>query len=226
MASRGIYSYSILDLVGAFFNLVVAYVMLCVACYVYVASKFVCVFGFFLPCPCKGILGFQSNSLCLLRIFIEVPVRKIYHVRRLVDRNLVFREYEGGNLSVKLVGERNCRSEILETNGEGCSGSFSCSVSRNLGQKEDGFDVKGESVEDRKQKYGLRRRRKAAFGYRKFRSLCLGSQDLGISSSHNPIANVGVGAKTVESVSNTGMKEDNLLGKPIFVSLSAFKVQC
>ncbi|KAI4319317.1 hypothetical protein MLD38_032929 [Melastoma candidum] len=205
----GIHSYGLLDLIGGFVYLAVAYVMLWIAAWVYVVSRFLGVIGLFLPCPCEGILGFRSNDLCLRRILVDFPLRNMFYVRSLVERILVMGESRGG-LLVASLGTGSCGREIMElgAEGEGCSGS----KARDSGRKGGGgFDVKGKSPENSKHWYGLRRRKKGGLRYGKVRPLNLGNPESGNSSAYNNIEKVSEVSQTPESFSHAGVMEYHLL---------------
>ncbi|KAI4341602.1 hypothetical protein MLD38_026304 [Melastoma candidum] len=206
---RVIHSYGLLDLIGGFVYLAVAYVMLWGAAWVYVVSRLLGVVGLFLPCPCEGILGFRHDELCLGMILVDFPLRNMFYVRSLVERILVLGEAHGGGLVVNSVGTGSSGKVIMEmgAEGRGCSGSVD--LNRKGGG---GFDVKGKSPENRKHWHGLRRRKK---WYGKLKPLSLCIPDSRIRSAYDNIEKVSEVAQTPESFSHAGVMKYHLSGKSL-----------
>ncbi|XP_048138717.1 uncharacterized protein LOC115742516 isoform X2 [Rhodamnia argentea] len=177
MVSRGVRSWTLVGLVGAFLDLALAYLLLCVAAFVFPASRFCHTFGIHLPCPCEGVLGFRSSSICLHKLLVEIPTRKIYSVQSLVRSKFPFgavvSEDESRNSDLKLVGDKKVENGVTNLSGEKLFSSLSGAASQNSNDGEIDHDVKGKGVVvNQKQRSGLgirRRRSRAVLAYGKFR---------------------------------------------------------
>ncbi|KAI3411684.1 GTD-binding domain-containing protein, partial [Psidium guajava] len=179
MVSRGVRPWTLVGLVGAFLDLALAYLLLCASAFVFPASRFCSAFGIHLPCPCTGVLGFRSSSVCLHRLLVEIPARKIYSVQSLVRSKFPFgsvvSEDESRSSNLMLVRDKKVENGVIDFSGEKLLSSLSRAASQNLNDGEIVHDVKGKGVVvNQKQRSGLgirrrRRRSRAVLGYRKFR---------------------------------------------------------
>lgn len=166
MASYAIPSWTLIGIIRAFLDLALAYFLLCGSTWGFFAWKFCHVFGLHLPCPCSGIFGYQNSNLCWHKLLIQWPTRKIYSVQKLaLNRfpfNLIWFNDQDWNSNCKFG------NGIVEFEGEACSGSPSALRLQTIVDKESGYhDAKGKKIINQKQKSGIRRRRRAAFGYGK-----------------------------------------------------------
>ncbi|KAF2284509.1 hypothetical protein GH714_025927 [Hevea brasiliensis] len=129
MAFRAVHSWTLGGLIAAFIDLAIAYTLLCVSALAFVPSKFLSFFGFYLPCPCSGFFGYQNDDLCLHRLLIDWPIRKINAVQELAKNrfplNLIWFGHESCNFHVEGVGNRKCGNGIFELEGETCCRSLS-----------------------------------------------------------------------------------------------------
>ncbi|KAF8031586.1 hypothetical protein BT93_D0720 [Corymbia citriodora subsp. variegata] len=177
MVSRGACSWTLVGLMGAFLDLALAYFLLCIAAFVFCASRFWSTFGIHLPCPCKGVLGFRSSSICLHKLLVEIPARKIYSVQGLVRSRFPFgsvvSEDESCDSELKLVKDRKVENGVTELSSENLCSSSLGAVSQNLNDGEIAHDVKGKGVvvsQKQRSGHGIRRRRsRAVLGYWKFK---------------------------------------------------------
>ncbi|XP_007049771.2 PREDICTED: uncharacterized protein LOC18612780 [Theobroma cacao] len=172
MVSRTIPSWTLFGLIRAFLDVAVAYFLLCGSTLGFFAWKFYHVFGlYYLPCPCTGFFGYQNSNLCWHKLLIEWPARKIYSVQKLaLNRfpfNLVWFNDQECNLNAKYIKDRKFGNGVIESDGEACSSSPSGLRLRTMVDKESGYDAKGKKIINQKQKSGIRRCRRAAFGYGK-----------------------------------------------------------
>ncbi|XP_068318282.1 probable myosin-binding protein 5 [Pyrus communis] len=179
MACQMIHSWKFNELVGAFLDLAIAYLLLCAAAVAYFTSKFVGLFGFSLPCPCDGFFGTPRKSNCFQRQFADGPCEKIssvlWSVRSKFPFDVIWDEDPNFHSKLKSLNEAN-GSFAFE--GEASCSSFSVaeneqSVEYGVGNlaagKEQSFDLKAKKVAGRRPR--LRRRRRG------------GSVDYGNSSS-------------------------------------------
>ncbi|OMO95759.1 hypothetical protein COLO4_15685 [Corchorus olitorius] len=173
MVSRTVPSWTLIGLIQAFVDLAIAYFLLCGSTLGFFAWKFYHLFGFYyLPCPCAGFFGYQNSSLCWHKLLIEWPARKIYCVQNLALKrfpfnNLVCLNDHELNSNPKSITDRKFGNGVVELEVEACSSSPSSIRLQTVVDKESGFDAKGKKVINQKHKSGIRRRRRAAFGYGK-----------------------------------------------------------
>ncbi|XP_022727625.1 uncharacterized protein LOC111283382 [Durio zibethinus] len=171
MVSRTIPSWTLIGLVRAFLDLAVAYFLLCGSTLGFFPWKFYHVFGFHLPCPCSGFFGYKNSNLCWHKLLIQWPRRKIYSVQKLaLNRfpfNLVWFNDQEWNSNAKFITEGKFGGGVIELEGEACSSSLSDLRLQTMVDKETGYDAKGKKIINQKQKSGIRRRRRSAFGYGK-----------------------------------------------------------
>ncbi|KAL5562105.1 hypothetical protein UlMin_031852 [Ulmus minor] len=164
MAFHEIHPWSLGDLIRAFVDLTLAYFLLWVSVYVFLASKILSIVGLQLPCPCNGVFGFRNSNICWHRLLFDLPVRRIYAVQMAAKSRFPF---DQSSSSKKLIRDDNCEHGVLRLESETCSSSFSSSRIRNVVDRENGFDAKGKRVMNLKQRSGFRRRRRTTLEYGK-----------------------------------------------------------
>lgn len=177
MVSCGGCSWTLVGLIGAFLDLALAYFLLWISAFVFCASRFWSIFGIHLRCPCEGVLGFRSSSICLHNLLVEIPARKIYSVQSQVRSKFPFgsvvSEDESRNSNLKLVKDEKVENGVIELSSEKFCSSLSGAVSQNLNDRDIAHDVKGKGVAvSQKQRSGVgirRRRSRAVLGYGKFK---------------------------------------------------------
>ncbi|XVF32196.1 hypothetical protein REPUB_Repub17cG0061200 [Reevesia pubescens] len=194
MVSRTVPSWTLIGLIRAFFELSLAYFLLCGSTLGFFAWKFYHVFGFYLPCPCSGFFGYRNSNLCWHKLLIQWPTKKICSVQRLaLNRfpfNLLWFNDQEWNSNAKSITNGNFGNGVIELEGEACSSSPSGLRLQTMVDKENGYDAKGKKViNNQKQKSGIRRRRRVAFGYGKSSPVLLSgnfpSAVAGVSCSSN-----------------------------------------
>ncbi|KAI5650634.1 hypothetical protein M9H77_36639 [Catharanthus roseus] len=191
MACQAMYTWSLSGLVGAFVDLSISYLLLCASAIAFTASKFLGVFGLYLPCPCDGLFFLQpSRNFCFHKLFIDYPAEKVSNVQLSIRSKFPFNEFQDQNcnMNFRLVGEKE--SDVIELEGEASCSSVSDSRKpsnfvrikgelneRNevgrmklLGGKEGRFDLKGKEIMHQKSRSGLRHRRKGSFNHGKYSS--------------------------------------------------------
>ncbi|KAJ4762396.1 hypothetical protein LUZ62_072771 [Rhynchospora pubera] len=113
MAScRAIHRWSLCSLIGAFLDLGLAYLFLCAASLVFLASKFLSFFHLSLPCPCNGFFGHPNSAICVQSLLVDQPTSRIHAVHNRIRTLSPFvgdAGSEGRDLSVQLgnIGGRN-----------------------------------------------------------------------------------------------------------------------
>uniref|UniRef100_A0A6N2MXU5 GTD-binding domain-containing protein n=1 Tax=Salix viminalis TaxID=40686 RepID=A0A6N2MXU5_SALVM len=234
MASRAVHSWTLADLILAFLDLAIAYVLLCGSACAFILSKFLSVSGFFLPCPCTGLLGYQNNDLCLHKLLIDWPTSKIYHVHALVKSrfpfDLIWFADQSSDLHVEGVRDRKRENGVVELEGEGCSTSLSGPRLSSCVDGESGYDAKGKKATNQKHKSGIRRRRRAALGYGKFLSALStnSTRSIGLGASHSSHDSSGeMGSQISGNLGLASGTEDGILGDghgPIVIDHGSFEL--
>lgn len=124
-----IHSWRFNELVGAFLDLAIAYLLLCAAAVAFFTSKFVSVFGLCLPCPCDGFFGTPRKSHCFQRQFADAPCEKISAVQWAVKSKFPFdvlwSENSNINSKSKFVDETYYENGHFEFEGEASCSSLS-----------------------------------------------------------------------------------------------------
>lgn len=194
MMCQAIHSWTFTELVGAFLDLSIAYLLLCASSIAFFISKFLGVFGLCLPYPCDGLFGNPRNNLCLQRQLADCSFEKISSVQSSVKSKFPFdsmwHECHSGTSNVRLVNEGTHENEDVELEGGASSSShlekmprdltgrdsvarndvdFGLGVENSAAEKEGKFDFKGKGVESWRLRHGLRCRRKgvaASYGKR------------------------------------------------------------
>ncbi|CAK8574687.1 unnamed protein product [Lathyrus sativus] len=161
-------SWSLGGIIGSFIDLFVAYVLLCGSTFAFFLSNFLRVFGFYLPCPCKGILGYRNSYLCFHMLLFEWPLRKICSIQVMALKRFPFdlvwvkKDHSLNNINenkmVVNVDEKTCGNNdnrIVELEDE--------SLSSSPRLREIGYDVKGKGVLSLKRRSGFRRRKRSGY---------------------------------------------------------------
>lgn len=219
MAFRAVHSWTLADLIFAFRDLAIAYVLLCGSAYAFLLSKFLSAFGFYLPCPCTGLFGYQNNDLCLHKLLIDWPKSKIYYVQALVKSrfpfDLIWFADQSSDLHVEGVRDKKRENGVIELKGEGCSTSLSGPRFSSCVGGESGYDAKEKKVTNQKYKPGIRRRRRATTGYGRFLSALSANstRSIGLAaplSSHDSGGEMG--SQISGNLGPASGTEDGLLG--------------
>ncbi|CAL5210641.1 unnamed protein product [Lathyrus oleraceus] len=161
-------SWSLGGIIGSFIDLFVAYVLLCGSTFAFFVAKFLMFFGFYLPCPCKGILGYRNSYLCFHMLLFEWPLRKICSIQVMALKRFPFdlvwvkKDHSLNNINenkvVVNVDEKTCGNNdnrIVELEDE--------SLSSSPRLREIGYDVKGKGVLSLKRRSGFRRRKRSGY---------------------------------------------------------------
>lgn len=184
---QAINSWTLTELVGAFLDLSIAYLLLCASSIAFFATKFLGLFGLCLPCPCDGLFGNPRSKICLQRKLPDCSHEKIasvqYSVKTKIPFDSIWPEYKSGTSNFKLVNEGTGENERVELEGGASSSSYvgrrsgdsaaRDSVARNevdsgvgvensAAENEGKFDFKGKGVDSGRLRHGLRRRHKEA----------------------------------------------------------------
>uniref|UniRef100_A0A2P2K4C2 Uncharacterized protein MANES_13G047500 n=2 Tax=Rhizophora mucronata TaxID=61149 RepID=A0A2P2K4C2_RHIMU len=166
MALESVRSWTLAGLLVAFCELFVAYFLLCGSTYAFFLSKFFCVFGLYLPCPCIGIFGYQNSNLCLHKLLFDWPTRKVIYVQELVKSrfpfDLIWFRDQSCCLGVKEFRDEKCENGVMEMEEEACTSSLSGPRFQSLAGTEGGYNAKRKQIVNQKQKSGIQRRRKRA----------------------------------------------------------------
>lgn len=219
MAFRAVHSWTLADLIFAFRDLAIAYVLLCGSAYAFLLSKFLSAFGFYLPCPCTGLFGYQNNDLCLHKLLIDWPKSKIYYVQALMKSrfpfDLIWFADQSSDLHVEGVRDKKRENGVIELKGEGCSTSLSGPRFSSCVGGESGYDAKEKKVTNQKYKPGIRRRRRATIGYGRFLSALSANstRSIGLAaplSSHDSGGEMG--SQISGNLGPASGTEDGLLG--------------
>lgn len=210
MAVQETQAWTLGGLIRAFFDLAVAYFLLCASTFVFFPSKFLELVGLYLPCPCTGIFGFRSGKFCWHELLIVWPIRKVYAVQMCAKSRFPF-GLTWFDDSSRLIRDGN---RVLEMDGEGCSSSYSSPRMQNLVDRESGCDAKGKKVVNLRQRSGVRRRRRAALEYGKLS--CTAFQNDGLLSAvgvpHSPCDVSEIQDKSSESLAPLSGREDGTQG--------------
>ncbi|KAI4356413.1 hypothetical protein L6164_000438 [Bauhinia variegata] len=212
MALQDIHSWTLGGLIGAFTDLVLAYFLLCGSAIVFLASKFLRIFGLYLPCPCKGVFGYKNNDLCMHKVLSEWPSRKICSVQVLAVKgfpfDLVWVKNHICKSNEKMTTKKISENRVVELEDEAsCS---SCSGTR---YKECGYDAKGKRITNLKRRSGIRRRRRNINESGKFSSV-FSSENIQSDDTHGSSFIYDdriVRGKTGESINPASGKEVSVL---------------
>ncbi|CAI8601238.1 unnamed protein product [Vicia faba] len=153
-------SWSLGGIIGSFIDLFVAYVLLCGSTFAFFVSKFLRLFGFYMPCPCKGVLGYRNSYLCFHMLLFEWPLRKICSIQVMAMKRFPFDLVwvKKGHSLDNINDEKTCdnnSNRIVELEDE--------SSSSGPRLQEIGYDVKGKGVLSLKRRSGFRRRKRSGY---------------------------------------------------------------
>ncbi|KAF2288884.1 hypothetical protein GH714_022553 [Hevea brasiliensis] len=183
MPCHAIRGWNFSELVGAFLDLSITFLLLCASTLAYFASKFLGLFGLNLPCPCNSFFASSdnTNNTCLQRRLVDYPSQKISSVQSSVKSKFPF-----GSIGNDLQWNSNKENDKHE--GVGSEGEVSCISSSerrtdnntcgdlakmkeksfvmgamNLPDVKEGrHELKGKWVSRHRSRHGLRRRRKGS----------------------------------------------------------------
>ncbi|XP_028808531.1 probable myosin-binding protein 6 isoform X2 [Neltuma alba] len=216
MALREIHSWTLGGLVGAFIDLVLAYFLLCGSAVAFFASKFLMLFGLYLPCPCKGVLGYKNGDFCLHKVLYDWPLRKICSIQVMAVKrfpyDLVRVKDHTCTLNEKITAQKKSANELRDLEDEASCSSWSSPHLLASTDRENGYDTKGKRTVNLRKRSGIRRRRKGNYECGKFFS---------VFPSENPRSDVtrvsslpyegdAIGSKTTETNPTSG-REVSLL---------------
>ena len=186
MVCQAMNSWTFCELVAAFLDLAIAYLLLCASSLAFLASKFLGLFGLCLPCPCDGLFwNPRNNNQCLQRQLVDCPYEKIssvqYSAKSKFPFDSIWADDPIGNLDLKLGNEGNHENghvelelaasstsvpgrslqDLIERDSMGKPGVEFGAVNL-AASKEEQYDLKGKRVMGRRLRHGLRRRCKVA----------------------------------------------------------------
>ncbi|CAK9309792.1 unnamed protein product [Citrullus colocynthis] len=181
MSFHEIHSWTLSGLIRAFLDLAVVYFLLCVSATMFIPSKILKVVGFCLPCPCSGFYGNHNTNLCLHRLIVNWPKRKIYLVLDLVKNrfpfDLILMDDPMGNSNRNLLRESHHTDGISLLQSEVCCDNLSAPRLQNLVDKDSEYDCKGKRVMYQRPRSKIRRRRRAAIDNGKLsKGICEGNE--------------------------------------------------
>lgn len=177
MAFGEVHSWTFFSLIGAFLDLGLAYLLLCISIFLFFPSKLLHFIGFYLPCPCDGVFGYRNDLYCWHKILFRLPVETIHEVQMLAKSRFPFDLVcfkDQSNLNKNLIEDKNCEKEVIELEDGPCSSSFSSPRIQNLVDGENEYDAKGKRIMNLKYPSRIRRRKKATLQNGKFSSACHG----------------------------------------------------
>ncbi|KAF5201445.1 Myosin-binding protein [Thalictrum thalictroides] len=223
-AIHEIHSWSFSALVGAFLDLFIAYFLLCASTFAFFASKFLAIFGLYLPCPCNGLFSDPCRRNCIERFLVNTPIEKISSVQLSVKDKFPFDPIftkdhnQGSQLKVKLVKDRDHSFDgFLEMEGEASCSSYSDPQndkllrlgSMNLPAVHKGVDgYKGKKVLNQRLRPGTLRRRRRAFPD--------GNRMVGRESSLPPLGSGPIQPETTENDESSVRQDDDQANAGVF----------
>lgn len=176
MSFHEIHSWTLSGLVRAFLDLAVVYFLLCVSATMFIPSKILKVVGFCLPCPCTGFYGNHNTNLCLHKLVVNWPKRKIYLVLDLVKNRFPFDLFF---MDDEQIGNSN-RNLLRENGISRLQSEVCCSTVprlQNMVDKYGEYDGKGKKMMYQKPRTKIRRRRRAAVDNGKLsKGICEGNE--------------------------------------------------
>ncbi|MBA0612381.1 hypothetical protein Godav_012984 [Gossypium davidsonii] len=90
MACNVMNPWTFTGIVGAFLDLFIAYLYLCGSTLVYLASRFLGLFGLSLPCPCNGLFGYLEKKNRFQATLVHDPCLRISPVQYSIMKRLPF----------------------------------------------------------------------------------------------------------------------------------------
>lgn len=229
MVFQAVHSWSLGGLIGAFLDLVVAYILLCVAAFAYIPSKLFSVFGLHLPCPCNGVFGYKNSNLCWHRLLYDLPKEIIYSVQKSAmskfPSDLICLKDQACNSNKQSIGDGNCASGVVELENEASCSSFSGRRLQNSVDRGNGYDAWGKTAMNLRPRSGIRRRRRAALDNRLFSSVLPGDYLPFVVSVNSPYDGSEKRCKTSESLGPGSGRQDPFLGEWNELNLSAFNLK-
>lgn len=190
------------ELVGAFLNLAIAYFLLCGSALAYFASKFLGLFGLSLPCPCNGQFGKPdkiSNDNCWQGFLVDCPTEKISNIQFLAKTKFPLDSILASDLNRQSKKREFVKAYVASEGETSCASSSQGMIGRDSSMKEGRFDFKGKVVKSQRPRYGIRRRRKGAFGSEK--SLSFSSFDQLVSDWQSVLPSPGSFSKIGTEIS-------------------------
>ncbi|PIA36035.1 hypothetical protein AQUCO_03400140v1 [Aquilegia coerulea] len=218
-AIHEIHSWTFSALVGAFLDLFIAYFLLCASTFTFFASKFLAIFGLYLPCPCNGLFSDPRSNRrnCIERFLVDTPIENISSVQMSVKGKFPFDpiftkdHYQGSQLKVKLVKDKDHSSYgFLDMEGEASCSSYSDPQndkllrlgSINLSPVHKGVDdYKGKKVLNQRPRAGTLRRRRRTFPH--------GYRMIGRESSLPPLGSDPIQSETTENDESSVRQDDD-----------------
>lgn len=217
MALQAVHSWALCGLIGAFLDLALAYILLCVSAFAFFASKFLNFFGLHLPCPCSGVFGYKNSNLCLHSLLFDWPTGMIYSVQNSAMSkfpfDLIWFKDRVCNSDKKSVRHGNCENGVLELENEASCSLFPSPRLQNLADRESGYDGRGKRVMNEKQRSGIRRRRRATLDNRKFSSVLPSDYSRSVVAGNSVNDGSEMRGKTSESLGPSTGREDGFLGE-------------
>ncbi|XP_057966620.1 probable myosin-binding protein 6 isoform X2 [Malania oleifera] len=131
MALHAVHSWTLGALVGAFLDLVAAYILLSVSIFAFIASEILGLFGVCLPCIFNEVFGFWDGGISLLELLFDWPRQKISTVQATAKSRFPFssmcvKNDEFCHMNVKLIEDRSSSTDCgaVEFEGEVSEQSF------------------------------------------------------------------------------------------------------
>lgn len=226
MVLQAVHSWDLCGLIGAFLDLALAYILLCVSVFAFFASKFLSFFGLLLPCTCSGIFGYKNSHLCFHSLLFDWPTGIIFSVlNSVLNRfpfDLIWFKDRACNSDKKSVRDGNCENRVLELENEASCSLFPRKRLQNLADRESGYDARGKGVMNLKQRSGFRRRRRATFDNKKFSSVLSSDYSRSVVAGNSIYDGSEMRSKTSESLGPASGREDGFLGECNDLNLSSF----
>ncbi|KAJ4841745.1 hypothetical protein Tsubulata_003031 [Turnera subulata] len=122
MRCKEIEAWSFSELVGAFLDLAITYLLLCACALSFLASKFLDLFGLCLPCPCNGLFSDPNRNKCWQRMLVECPSKNVSSIQASVLSRAPFDSIWDKNSDsesfVSAVNETGLDNEAVALEGE------------------------------------------------------------------------------------------------------------
>ncbi|KAL7105760.1 hypothetical protein ACP275_07G065100 [Erythranthe tilingii] len=169
MACQAVQMWSLSNLVAAYLDLAIAYILLFASVVAYVASKFLGFLGLNLPCPCDGMFfNIHSRNICLNSLFVDFPTQKVSNVQLSIKHRFPFSDSTcPKNHDYSIIGGNNNSNSnvngVLEIEGDA-----SCS---SVSDARKPIDMKGKGAVSYRQRGRFRKHRKASGSVGKYSSV-------------------------------------------------------